>query len=409
MSDFYQSGSVTTLHRLGAGDPARLESELRRHCATRRIGLVLPALYSEFETPAMARIVEELRHADYIQRAVVALAKASRAELENARRFFDDFPFAVSFLWIDSPQMQELLRALDERGLPAGEDGKGRSCWLSYGYLLAAGDCEVIAVHDCDIRNYERNFLARLCYPLVDPVLDFEFAKGYYARVTDRLCGRVTRLFVAPLLRAALHIAPQNRLLQFLHDFRYPLAGEFAMRADLARVHRMPAGWGLEIGTLAEMFRNCPRGRTCQVDLAENYDHKHQPLSAGDPTRGLRRMATDIATTLFGVLAAEGYALRARELRQLQAGYGAAAEDLMRRYAADSLVNGLVYDREAEREAVRTFAVSLGDAAAAYLRRGAGLPSLPTWTRIMESFPDFAQRLLAAGGESEAAVRRQAA
>src|SRR5262249_30474200 len=161
-------------------------------------------------------------------------------------------PFPVSFLWIDSPAVQDLLSLLEKQGLPAGEDGKGRSCWLSYAYLLAAGDCDVIAVHDCDIRNYRRQFLARLCYPLVHPDLDFVFAKGSYARVTDRMCGRVTRLFVAPLLRAALRIAPRNRLLPFLHDFRYPLAGEFAMRADLARINRMPAGWGLEIGTLAE-------------------------------------------------------------------------------------------------------------------------------------------------------------
>ena len=30
----------------------------------------------------------------------------------------------------------------------------------------------------------------------------WEFAKGHYGRVTYRLYGRVTRLFVTPLLRA---------------------------------------------------------------------------------------------------------------------------------------------------------------------------------------------------------------
>ena len=93
-------------------------------------------------------------------------------------------------------------------GLSAGIDGKGRSCWLAYGYLLARGDCDVIVSHDCDILNYSRQFLARLCYPVVNPNLDFEFCKGYYARVTDRLHGRVTRLFMTPLIRALEDLAP---------------------------------------------------------------------------------------------------------------------------------------------------------------------------------------------------------
>jgi glucosyl-3-phosphoglycerate synthase len=30
---------------------------------------------------------------------------------------------------------------------------------------------------------------------------------------------------------------------------------------------------------LVEVFRNCSLKRICQVELAENYDHKHQDLS----------------------------------------------------------------------------------------------------------------------------------
>jgi len=37
--------------------------------------------------------------------------------------------------------------------------------------------------------------LARLVYPVVHPAIDFEFSKGYYARVSEKLYGRVTRLF----------------------------------------------------------------------------------------------------------------------------------------------------------------------------------------------------------------------
>ncbi|MCK7478417.1 MAG: hypothetical protein M0C28_14215 [Candidatus Moduliflexus flocculans] len=41
--------------------------------------------------------------------------------------------------------------------------------------------------------------LARLFYPVASPHIDYAFCKGYYARVTDRMHGRVTRLFVTPL------------------------------------------------------------------------------------------------------------------------------------------------------------------------------------------------------------------
>jgi glucosyl-3-phosphoglycerate synthase len=115
--------------------------------------------------------------------------------------------------------------------------------------------------------NFERQLLARLCYPVAHPNLGFEFCKGYYARVTDRMHGRVTRLFMTPLIRALESMAPTAEFLKFLDSFRYPLSGEFAMDAKLARVNRIPGDWGLEVGVLAEVYRNCATSRVCQVDL----------------------------------------------------------------------------------------------------------------------------------------------
>ena len=45
--------------------------------------------------------------------------------------------------------------------------------------------------------------LARLCYPVAHPSLGFDFCKGYYARVTEKLNGRVMRLLITPRLRAS--------------------------------------------------------------------------------------------------------------------------------------------------------------------------------------------------------------
>ena len=213
MADFYQTGLVTTLHRLKPDQTERLELDLERFARNRPVGLVLPALYSEFETPAMQVIVPELKKVRYLQRIVVALGSATREQYVRARSFFKDFYTPVTVLWIDSDRVQVVLANLEQRGLSAGNDGKGRSCWLSYGYLLAMRDCDVIALHDCDIINYDRQLLARLCYPVAHPHLGFEFCKGYYARTTDRMHGRVSRLFMSPLIRAMKGMAPGTHFL----------------------------------------------------------------------------------------------------------------------------------------------------------------------------------------------------
>ena len=393
MADFYQTGMIATLHQLRANEIERIELDLERFARRRPIGLVLPALYSEFDTPAMHRIAEQLKKVQYLQRIVVALGKANREQYLRARTFFQDFYTPVSVLWMDSSRIQGLLAALAERGLSAGGDGKGRSCWLAYGYLLAAGDCGVIALHDCDIVNYDRRMLARLCYPVAHPHLAFEFCKGFYARVTDRMHGRVTRLFMTPLIRSMEGMAPGAPFLKYLDSFRYPLAGEFAMDIDLARVNRVPADWGLEVGVLAEIFRNCAVSRTCQVDLSDNYEHKHQALSTGDPSKGLARMAADIAKSLFVTLASEGIVFTADHFRSLEVRYVRMAQDTIARYYADAMLNGLKFDRHGEELAVATFADSLKRAASEFIADPRGLPLIPNWNRVLSAIPEYFELL----------------
>jgi glucosyl-3-phosphoglycerate synthase len=265
---------------------------------------------------------------------------------------------------------------------------------MAYGYLLACGDCEVIALHDCDILNYSRELLARLCYPVSNPNLGFEFCKGFYARVSRQMHGRVTRLFVTPLIRAMDSLCPSMQFLRFLDSFRYALAGEFAMRINLARVNRIPGDWGLEMGVLAEVHRNVAPARVCQVDLADNYEHKHQALSADDPKKGLRRMSCDVAKSLFRTIASEGVPLTEAHFRALQVRYVRMAEDTIHRYYADAMLNGLDFDRHGEEIAVATFARSLEQAAAEFLQDPLGLPLIPNWNRVVAAIPDFFDRLL---------------
>lgn len=394
MADFYQTGIVPTLHRLKPDNLERLEADLERFARDRPIGLVLPALIAEFENTAMQRIVAELRKIRYLQRIVVALGKASNEQYLRVQGLFNDFYTPVTILHIESERIQALFQMLEDRGLSAGPDGKGRSCWLSYGYLLACGDCDVIALHDCDIVNYDRQLLARLCFPVVHPNLGFEFCKGYYARVTDRMHGRVTRLFFTPLLRSMMGMAPDARFLTFLDSFRYALAGEFAMNANLARVNRIPYDWGLEVGVLAEVYRNCAVARTCQVDLMDNYEHKHQDLSAGDPGKGLSKMAADIAKSLFRTVASEGVVFAREHFRSLEVRYVRMAQDTIARHYADAMLNGLKFDRHAEEVAVNTFAKSLRRAAEEFLDDPLGVPPIPNWNRVLAAIPEYFELLL---------------
>jgi glucosyl-3-phosphoglycerate synthase len=393
MSDFYQTGVVTTLHRLRPNHIERLEADLEKFTRTKPVGLVLPALYSEFETPAMPRIIAQLKHVRYLQRIVVALARATPAQALHVRELFREFYTPVTVMWIDGPKLQRLLAMLEERELSAGVDGKGRSCWLCYGYLLAKQDVDVVALHDCDIINYDRQMLARLCYPLVHPLLGFEFCKGYYARVTDRMHGRVTRLFLTPLIRSMEGMAPGAAFLKFLDSFRYALAGEFAMGINLARVNRIPADWGLEVGVLAEVFRNCAVSRACQVDVAEAYEHKHQQLAVRDSSKGLGKMAVDICKSLFATLAGEGLVFTADHFRSLELRYIRMAQDTIARYYADAVLNGLKFDRHAEEQAVATFAESLRTATKEFVQDPRALPLIPNWNRVLAAIPEFFELL----------------
>jgi glucosyl-3-phosphoglycerate synthase len=283
MGDFYQTGLVATFHRLGKPMLDRLEDGLASFAERRPLALVLPALYSEIEGPALPRIMEELKSVRYLDQIVVTMGGADASQFKRAKKFFSALPRRPMIIWNTGPRVEALYEKLEAAGMRVGGDGKGRSCWMAYGYILACGRSQIIALHDCDIVNYSRELLARLVYPVANPQTDYEFSKGFYARVSDRMYGRATRLLVTPLIRSLQEIVGYSEFLRYLDSFRYPLAGEFCMQTDLARANRIPSDWGLEIGVLSEVRRNTSIKRVCQVDIAENYEHKHQSLSPDNP------------------------------------------------------------------------------------------------------------------------------
>ena len=398
MADFHQTGTITTLHRLGPTEIDRLEAELRIHAHARPIALVLPCLFDELRDTALEGIIETLRHVPYLHQVVVCVDGAERREeFDQMRAAFEgvttlDGRGAV-LIWSDGPRLRAIQDRLRAEGLDPGARGKGRATWLAYGYVLAVAEAHVVAVHDCDIRDYPRELLARLCFPTVHPNLNYEFAKGYYGRVTDRLYGRVTRLFMTPLLRAMKSVLGHVPLLDYLDSFRYPLAGECAMTTDLVRINRIPSDWGLEVGVLAEVFRNCSAKRICQVELVENYEHKHRQLSEHDPSTGLHRMVVDIASSLIRNLASYGVQFDAGFLNTLIAAYLRTAQDAVARYSDDAALNGLVFDRHEEEVAVETFARALRTAGLSFVHDPMGAPQIPNWSRVTSALPDLLEEL----------------
>ncbi|MCO8123271.1 glycosyl transferase [Stieleria sp. TO1_6] len=394
MPDFFQHELITTIHDLQTGKLDQLEEMLRAATTDTKIGLVLPVTASDMRAEPFERIVAELVHADYIDTIVVTLGVAPHEAdyLETCRK---TAPLGdrCKVLWTDGPKVQTLYSELIGAGIPVSTPGKGRSVWTAFGYLLADPSIDVFVLHDCDIVDYDRFLLARLCLPMVDPALDFEFCKAYYARVTDRMHGRVVRLLVVPLLRALLQIFPSSRFLQFLANFRYPLSGEFSLTRNLARSNRIPSDWGLEVGTLAEVFRNTSLKRVCQADLCRLYEHKHQSASLNNKQAGLMKMAIDILTTVYRTLASQGVILGEDTFITLRGLYLRTAQDCIRQYAADARVNGLQYDRHFEETMVDAFASCITTSAEIFRGDPNGAEAIPNWTRVRAAFPDFVDRL----------------
>ncbi|HUL51312.1 MAG TPA: glycosyl transferase, partial [Candidatus Nitrosotalea sp.] len=196
MSDFFQTGAIATLHRLGQPKLARLEEELEGFSLETPMALVLPCHIKEMGTPALNRIINALKGVTYIKQIVVGVDAAGAREWHKVRRYFRRLPQRPTLLWNSGPRMQTLFRKLDEAELNPGSGGKGRNLWICFGYVLASEQASMVVAHDCDIVTYERELLARLCYPVAHPNLGFDFCKGYYARYTTKLNGRVMRLLV---------------------------------------------------------------------------------------------------------------------------------------------------------------------------------------------------------------------
>jgi glucosyl-3-phosphoglycerate synthase len=350
------------------------------------MSLILPCLFSELEGSALSKIIDELGRVKYLDRIIIGLDGASEIQFEYAKKYFARLKQNHQILWNDGDRLQQVNQLLKQERLAPSERGKGYNVWYCMGYFLACGTSQIVALHDCDILTYERGLLAKLLYPLANPIFQFKFCKGYYYRQANhKLNGRVMRLLVSPLVRSLKKIYQDNPFLDYIDSFRYPLSGEFAMVTDVMKTIRIPYDWGLEIGVLYDVYRNHNLNKICQVDIANAYDHKHQELSLDNCERGLFKMSVDICKALFRKMAASGQVFSQEIFRTIKATYYRTALDFVERYYSDAIMNGLILDRHGEEKAIELFAQSIIQAGNAFLENPQMNPVIPSWNRVISA------------------------
>jgi len=389
MSDFAQTGLICTLQRLNDTSAERIEAELVEHAAAYPVTLILPCYGNDLQQPALQGIIDQVAGARFLREVLISMNGWKEATSAVAREVFARLPQPHRILWNDGP------RAVAVEGATAAPMGKGFNVWAACGVVIAEGKSQVIATQDCDVVSFRRENLARLCFAAVHPELRYDFAKMYYSRVTDRLYGRVSRLFLTPLLQAVVRVAGHQPLLDFLQSFRYPLAGECVITRELAAALPVSAGWGVEVGLLCEAFRRAEPRRVAQVDGGRHYDHRHQPL--GDERSGLFRMSREIAVTLLAQLCDEGLKFSPSFLEVLMASFDRESREALRRSRHLALINGLPVPREDE-EAAAVFARALSEAGREFFDDPsvAAARTLPAWAGLQSASPDWVGRFLEA-------------
>ena len=394
MGDFSQNGIVSTLHDFKTKSTDEIEKELLEFSKERKMELILPCLYSELEGDALPKIVSEISKTKYLNHIIIGLDKANKDQAKDAWKFFKKLKTDFTILWNDGPKLKKLDEELKNKNLAPNQPGKGRNVWYCLGMSIARDTARSVALHDCDIKTYDRRMLAKLFYPVVNPVFNFEFCKGYYPRIAnEKMNGRVARLLVTPLLIALEKTIGNSGYLQFMKSFKYPLSGEFSFRRNVLPELRISSDWGIEVGVLSEMQRNFSPNNICQVDLADAYDHKHQDLSLNDETKGLSKMSIDIIKTFIKKLATQGNSFSRETFRSLKATYYRSALDMIDIYRSDATMNGLKFDSHTEEEAVELFAINIMKAGDDFYVNPMDTPFIPTWSRVKSAIPDFLNKL----------------
>ena len=133
MSDFFQTGAIATLHRLGQPNVPRIEQELRSFAEETPIALVLPCHVRELDTRALRHIVRELKNVDYIKQIVVGIDGANLRGWKKAKRFSPNSRKNPSSCGTRGPGSRLFLKSWTRRSWMPGRPARG----ATFGFALA--------------------------------------------------------------------------------------------------------------------------------------------------------------------------------------------------------------------------------------------------------------------------------
>ncbi|WP_008314616.1 hypothetical protein [Leptolyngbya sp. PCC 6406] len=388
----YKQDLITTIHDLGC-DLTRLDDRLTELSQSLPTAVLVPSLYEELERPALRNIRDHLARCRFVNTVVISLYADTLEQYRHAVAFFQSLPQPTYVLWENGPRITHILASLQERGLDLmNHKGKGRAVWLGLG--IASLEAAAIALHDADIVTYDQSYPLKLLFPLLEREFGIAFSKAYYTRLSKhprQMHGRVTRLFVMPLITSLMELFGSRNYLRYLNAYRYPLSGEFALSSDLALNTRIPANWGLEVGLLAEVYRNVAMKRIAQVDLGI-FEHKHQVLGTGS-NQGLQKMCRDILRSILRTLTETEQVVITRDhICALRVKFRREAQNLTRQYFVDARFNGLDYDRHKEEATLEQFERVILEAGEQYLEDPTGA-QIPDWTRALAVMSDLREQL----------------
>jgi glucosyl-3-phosphoglycerate synthase len=228
------------------------------------ISVCIPARNEESTVAALVRVVRQHPRADEVivmdhasQDATACLARDAGAHVISANDVLPEFGPAL---------------------------GKGDVLWRSA--HVARGD--VIVWLDADLRSYSHDYLTKLIEPLdSDDPTDHAIAlvRPDYPRTLDGQPtggGRVTERTAKPALRTwHPHLA----------HIRQPLAGEYAIRREVAQTLPFEIDYGVEIGLLIDVAAAYGTDSIAQVALPARI-HRNRPDSElAEPSRQVLRTA----------------------------------------------------------------------------------------------------------------------
>src|SRR5260370_22838925 len=108
MADFHQN-VVPTFTRLVDEDLARMEKSIGRAARRAPIGIIIPALFKDFSSPAMQHIIQELSGMNFVKRIYISLDRSSEQEFQQALEIIKPIKQTGLSLWSDPPAGQAAL------------------------------------------------------------------------------------------------------------------------------------------------------------------------------------------------------------------------------------------------------------------------------------------------------------